>query len=152
MGKQSALHQIADELRQEILAIAQAVAAEVGPPADAYDGQSVSRADYIAEARAQSYENPTYVQEDLDRMAPALIPMPGGVMLRSPTGVKNFIEKWKEARPDLYAHAVLEQPAPRGAPTPLPAAALGPAPAPPPGYKPPQDARVAPVTVRPGGA
>jgi hypothetical protein len=131
VAKRTVLHEIADELRQEILAVAKAVAEEIGPPADAYDGQNLkSQKEYFAEARAKSFEDPNYVQADLDRMAPALIPMPGGVMLRSPTGVKNFIEKWHEARPDLYAHAVLEQLPPRGvdAPPPPPAAPAPPAP------------------------
>jgi hypothetical protein len=143
VAKRTVLHEIADELRQEILAVAKAVAEEIGPPADAYDGRSVSRADYIAEARAQSYADPNYVQADLDRMAPALIPMPGGVMLRSPTGVKNFIEKWHEARPDLYAHAVLEQLPPRGVDAPPP-------PPPPPPTSPPPAAPAPPAP--PGGA
>lgn len=107
--------EVADELYAEILAVADAIAADLAPPVDAYDGRAVPQAQYLEHARAQSLADPTYVQRDLDAMAPVVVTTAGGAALRSPTGVRNFLAKWSEARPDLHAHAVLDQPAPREA-------------------------------------
>lgn len=109
------IDEVANELYAEVLTIAAALAEEMAPPPDAYDGRTVTRDQYIEEARAMSYADPTYLQRDLDEMAPPAFALPDGTVARSPTGVRNFLAKWSEARPDLHAHAVLEQPAPREA-------------------------------------
>lgn len=100
---------LADDLLKEMLSTAEAVAAEAAPPEVAYDGRTVSRAEYLEHARVQSLADPTYLQRDLDRMAPASIPFPDGTMGRSLTGLRNFNEKWRAARPDLYAVVDLER-------------------------------------------
>lgn len=115
MGKEHWIAQVADELLKEMLSVAEAVAAEMAPPADAHDGATVPRAQYLEHARAMSHRDPTYLARDLDAMAPACIPFPDGTMGRSLTGLRNFNEKWAEARPDLHARAVLESP-PQGGP------------------------------------
>jgi hypothetical protein len=102
--------EVADELYAEILEIADAIAQDLAPPDDAYDGREVPQGQYLAHARAMSLADPTYVQRDLDAMAPVIVTTPDGTPLRSPTGVRNFLAKWSEARPDLHAHAVLTQP------------------------------------------
>src|SRR5262245_9918804 len=81
---------LADDLLREMLSVAEAVATQMAPPDDAYGGTAVPRAQYVAHARAMSYADPTYLQRDLDRMAPASIPAPDGTMLRSLTGLRNF--------------------------------------------------------------
>lgn len=102
------IDEVADELYAEILEVAAAVAEELAPPPDAHDGREVPRGQYIAEARALSYADPTYVQRDLDALAPAAIRLADGTMGRSPTGLRNFIAKWRAARPDLVALAELQ--------------------------------------------
>lgn len=116
MAKEHWIVAAADELLAELLETAESVAAQLAPPEDAYDGRTVARAQYVAHARAMSLTDPTYLQRDLDRMAPPSIPFPDGTMGRSLTGLRNFNAKWKEARPDLYAAATLAQPPPAGAP------------------------------------
>lgn len=99
------VHDLADELADEIAATADRVAAELAPPPDAYDGPTVSRAQYLEHARRASLADPTYLQRDYDRMAPVVMTLPDGTPVRAPTGVKNFTEKWRLARPDLYLAA-----------------------------------------------
>ena len=115
MAAEHWIAEVADELLAEIREVAAAVAAELGPPPDAHDGAQVTTAEYLANAREQSLADPTYMQTDLDAMAPAAITLPDGTMGRSPTGVRNYVEKWREARPDVYAAAMLEAPPPGGA-------------------------------------
>jgi hypothetical protein len=113
---------VATRLRTEAMTNAKAVAASLAPPDKAFDGQVVSRAQYVEQVRTMSLEDeraraagetdpnkPTYLETVLDNMAPAAIPGPNGTMLRAETGLDNFLELMEQARPDLYARVSLEQ-------------------------------------------
>ena len=93
---------VAEKLRAEILASAERVAANLAPPAEAADGTEIKRAEFISWWREQSYANPTFMRDELDRLAPQAIPLPGSEPLRAETGLKNYIAIVKEARPDIW--------------------------------------------------
>ena len=116
MPDRSWIDEVAAELWEEIQEIAEAVAEELEPPPDAYDGESVPRGAYIDLAREQSFADPGYVAADLEAMAPVIMTLPTGEPIRSPTGVKNFLAKWREARPDLYVTVVDAAPVQTAAP------------------------------------
>ena len=99
---------IASALRAEQVANARATALALAPPDVTADGRTIPNDQYIENARLRSYEDPTYVQRDLDRMAEPAIQGPDGTMLGAEGGLDFFLEKWQTARPDLYAMAVLE--------------------------------------------
>lgn len=133
----------ADRLLAELEVTAEAVAERLAPPAVAFDGADVGRSRAVEIAREESIRDPGYMLADLDRMAPLAIPLPDGTMLRSKTGLKNYLSKWKLARPDLYARLTLAD----GASLPTP-----PVPAPPPPMPPPPPGAGGPPPPPMGGA
>ena len=98
---------IAKRLYTELQASARAASAKLALPREAHDGSVVSRATFIEAVRTGSEADPTYLAKLLDRMAPPAVTTPEGKMVRSETGLKNFHEVIRDARPDVYLAVML---------------------------------------------
>ena len=98
---------IAKRLYTELQASARATSAKLQLPREAHDGSVVTRATFIESVRVGSQEDPTYLAKLLDRMAPPAVTTPEGKMVRSETGLKNFHEAVRDARPDIYLAVML---------------------------------------------
>lgn len=121
MSRPHYIKEVAESLLEEMRATAESVAEQLAPPADAFDGRDVQHGRFIEWWQRQSLTElgapasvdpmtgiqipaePSFMQKELDRLAPKSIPLPDGRMLRAYTGLKNYIALVKEARPDLYA-------------------------------------------------
>lgn len=109
MSRPHWLAEVAERLHGELLANAESVAARLAPPAVAADGRDVGERALIEQVRAASYADPTYLAQLLERLAPPAIPLPDGTTLRAQTGLENFVELVREARPDVYAAVMLTE-------------------------------------------
>ena len=100
---------MAEELRAGLADQARLVAERIKLPDTAFEGKSLSRAEFVTHVRQQTFTDPAYAGSMLERLAPVVFQLADGRSLRSENGLKNYIALMKEARPDIWLAAQQEE-------------------------------------------
>jgi|GEM_PF-4372126 len=103
---------IADELRTTLEVHAPEAARAVELPPTAFGGKRIKHSEYVAYVAGKVRSDPAFVGKLRDSIAPAIFQLPDGTMLRSPRGLKNFVELMREAVPDLIPEGAKPPPKP----------------------------------------
>lgn len=103
------LHELAGELRRTLRENGKAAEQDLALPDDQHAGRDVGHQRMIQDVRLLSQQQPTCLARLLERLAPKGPTLPDGTVLRSETGLKNFHDLVKEARPDVYTAIVLTE-------------------------------------------
>lgn len=107
MVKKHVVDRVAERLRGEMNRNAERVARVLAFPKEGVEGTSEPKGRFIEDVRMLSLGDPNYLTEMLDRLAPGIVPLADGTMLRSEAGLDSYLELVAEARPEIYLQAVM---------------------------------------------